>query len=397
MRKRSLCIFAFLCACVAAAFPQPPSDPDADYLARFETKFPKISPAPTLAEYATQKRFDELYMGEARLDQTLAKANNDKGGLAWGLSYLMSAYNEMRRATGDTKYLDANLRCALAVMAARDDKTGKTLAGGAVAPIWGSEGYAEGRAAFVVHTGVIASPILDFLLEAEASEFFAMAHGDDLARIAKEIEASVAYHDAVWRDGPAEGEGHYIALGEEKSIEGKPQPGNRLSAMGRALWLLWKLKGDERRRDQALKLGRYMKARFVAAPDGAYYWSYSFTEGPAEPAPRESVKGEDASHGALTAAFPIMLGEAGEVFTKDDLARFGKTALLGFARREDGVLFGDVTGSPASKPDYVQIAGRWLALAPHAPEVAPRVARFFLERVKNPSPLDLAMLIRFAK
>ena len=51
------------------------------------------------------------------------------------------------------------------------------------------------------------------------------------------------------------------------------------------------------------------------APDGAYYWGYWLPADPVkEPAPRESVKGEDSSHAALTVAFPIMLAREGLSF-----------------------------------------------------------------------------------
>jgi len=134
---------------------------DRAYVKRFEEKYPKVEHPPTLGEYATSKRFDELYLGD-NLERSLTNVNNKGGAMAWGLSYRMVALNEMTRATGDSKYLAANLRCIRAALAARDDRTGTKLFDGRVAPAWSSDGYRKGgQALFMVHTGMIVYPMLD--------------------------------------------------------------------------------------------------------------------------------------------------------------------------------------------------------------------------------------------
>jgi hypothetical protein len=367
-----------------------PSEQDAGYFERFHEAFPPLENPPSLEEYATAERFDQLYLGEA-LDNSLLNVTNDAGGIAWGLAYTMISLNEMYRGASQEKYLDANLRCIQAVMEARDDKVGKKLWTGTIAPAWGCDKYAKrGRAVFAVHTGMIVYPMVDFLdLTRDLSQFD--AHRSSILASATE---ALAFHDRQWRNGPGEGEGHYIALDQEDGLDGKVLPGNRLSSMGRAHWVCWKVTGQTAHRDRALGIARYIKNRLTPSPDGAYYWSYWLPENPVTaPATRESVEGEDTSHGGLTASLPILLSREEAVFGKEDRRRFAQTVLQGFGRLGDGVLMGDVTGNPASSPNYVWGTARWLELSDADPEVAERILPFFPKYVATPYPLDLAFLI----
>lgn len=370
---------------------------DAEYSKRFQDKFQEAVPAPSLESYANPTRYDELYMS-GNLDEELRGISNESGGIAWGLSYRMMSLNEMFRATGERRYLEANLKCFRAALAARDDCRRVTLWNGAIAPAWSSDKYAErGRCVFAVHTGMIVYPILDFL-------FLAKSHSSELNLATGEFQniekaglESLAYHDRQWRDGPAEGEGHYIGMDQENSLEGKPLPGNRLSAMGRALWAAWKLTGDEEHHRRAKAIGLYIKNRLTLVPDGAFYWPYSLPLQPVTTAAaKESIKGEDISHGSLTISLPVLLASDKEIFTEADMKRIGNTVLQGFARLNNGILFGVVTGNPQSNPSLVQIPGRWLPLTPFAPEVFNRLSLFFQKYQPAPSPLDLALLIRYA-
>ncbi|HOJ59529.1 MAG TPA: hypothetical protein PK878_04525 [bacterium] len=372
------------------------AEQDAEYTRRFLTQFPEVKPLPRLEEYASPARFDALFLREGWVEN-LKTINNDNGGIAWGWAYFMMALNEMYRGTGDRRYLDANRQCVQAVLAARDDIRGVTLWTGKTAPAWSSDKYAErGRAVFAVHTGMIVYPILDFLLLARENPVLRNEWGDADQAILRAARESLHYHDRQWRDGPAEGEGHYIGMDQENALEGKPLPGNRLSSMGRALWLLGKLTGEEVYYHRAIAIGRYIKNRLTLAPDGAYYWPYWLPLDPVtETKSTEDIRGEDISHAALTMALPVLLAHENQIFTREDMARLGKTVTQGFARLNNGVLFGEITGNPGSNPDLVQIPGRWLRLSPFAPEVRERLAAFFLKYKPAPSPLDMALLIRY--
>jgi hypothetical protein len=373
------------------------ADPAADqaYVTKFLENHPPVDPVPSFSEYASAERYDQLYMG-ADLDRSLEDVNNQRGRIAWRLAYRMASLNEMARATRDPKYLAANLRVIRGVLAARDDRTGLKIYDGRVVPAWSSDGYRKGeQALFMVHTGMIVYPMLDAVLVARSLE----GAGDDLRR---DLEATVpaalesmGCHDDAWRDGPGADEGHYAMVGEEAASEGKPQPGNRLSAMGRALWCAYRVTGDAKHRDRALAMGRYIKRRLPVTDDGAYRWGYWLSVEPWSTTRPAVAAPEDTSHASLTMSFPLMLANDGEVFTPEDMQRFGKAVVHGIARLDNGVLFGDVGGRPASRPDLLGHPANWLQLAPHTPEVRDRIVPFYLRYKPTPLPSELAYLIRF--
>jgi len=371
---------------------------DSDYVEKFHQVFQDRQPAPSLEEYASASRYDELYMGKP-LMASLQNVSNDQGGMAWGLSYRMSSLNEMFRVTGDTKYLKANIECIRAAMEARDDRVGKPLWTGVLAPAWGSDKYAErGRAVFAVHTGMIVFPMLDTLLLSKENAGFRNELGEDYGTILQCATEALAFHDRQWREGPGQDEGHYIGLDQENVLENKPLPGNRQSAMGRALWVSWKATGNELHRKRAVAIGQYVRKRLTPAPDGAYYWPYWLPEDPVHtPDTRENINGEDTSHAGLTMSFPLMLAQEGVVFTREDKERFGKTVTQGFGRLGGGILFGDITGHPDSSPKLVWGSARWLAFGSEIPEIRERILPFYLKYVGTPGPLDLAFLLKYNK
>lgn len=389
-------LFAVFCfaACVSGAGWAQEADPEADYVVRFENHFKKAQPPHALAEYASQERYDSLYMGE-NLDATLSTVDNDQGGMAWGLSYRMMSLNDMFRVTGDVKYLEANLRCIRAVLGATDEKRGKSLWTGRVVQAWGCEKYARrGRAVFAVHTGIIAAPILDCLLLIQEVPALRGSLGAEFDQIREGARAALAVHDRQWVDGPTDGEGHYIGMDQEDVLENKPLPANRLSAMGWALWLSHKLDGNAVHRSRAIAIGEYIKRRITRTPEGAYFWPYSIPAMPVtEMAPKESVSGEDSSHAALTMAVIFALAEDGQVFDSKDMAHFAQTVLQGFGRRDDGVLFGCITGTPKCEPEYVALPSRWLGLVRYDAAVRDRIAAFYLNYGGTPAPLEIADLL----
>lgn len=395
--------FAMAALFVAGAVAQSPdlSPEDADYVRRFHEHYPEVVPAPTLEEYATAAKFDERFLG-AKLDDAIAgvKARgNDQGNLAWGIAYWMIAYNQMYRNTRDAKYLEANSRCIEAVLSVRDDKQGVKLFTGETATAWSSDKYAKrGRAVFGVHTGMLVYPMLDFLLLVQDKPEVLAPSPDRFAVVRKEALEALAWHDKQWRNGPGEDEGHYIMMNQEEDCEGKIKPGNRLSALGRAIWAAWKLTGDEMYKDRALRMGRYIKHRLAVGPDGAYYWPYWLPEmPPANPVDPNAINGEDSSHAQLTISFPLMLAQDNEVFTKEDLARFGLTVRNGLGRLGNGVLLGSVTGSPKFNPSYVASPDGWLVPACTNDDALTMLVTFYLKYQPTPSAPDLAALISLHK
>ena len=278
------------------------------------------------------------------------------------------------------------------------DKRGKALWTECVVAAWGCEKYAKrGRAVFAVHTGIIAAPMFEFVALARANATFKAAHADALDAVAEGAGLALAVHDRQWRDGPADDEGHYIGLDQEEVCENKPLPGNRLSAMGWALWASWQATGDTQHRDRAIAIGRYVKHRLTLAPDGAYYWPYWLAEERVtESAPRESIASEDASHAGLTMRLGFELAEDGQVFDDTDLERVGRTVRNGIGRLGGGILVSRVTGTTELKPSYIGYASAWLRVAKADPEAAQLIVDHYLNYRPAPGPRVLAELILYA-
>jgi hypothetical protein len=369
---------------------------DEAYRKAFEAKFPRVTPAPTLAEYATVQRYDDMVLGE-NVDNVIAKLTNKGGGMAWGLSYRMVSLNEMARHTKDPKYLSANLRLTRGALAMRDDRRGLKLFDGRVVPAWSSDGYRKGeQAVFVVHTGMIVHPMLDAVFLARQIPTVPADLRRDLDATVPALLESLACHGDAWRDGPGEGEGHYIMLHEEQSSEGKPQPGNRLGAMGRALYAAYRVTKEPKYLDRTRALARYVERRLQITEAGAYCWPYWLPLEPVTQGQPITDMPEDTSHGGLTMAFPAMLAEDGEVFTAEHMKRFGKTVTQGLGRLGDGVLLGDVGGSATSKPGQVSsTVAMWLQLAPYDVQVRERILPFYLNYRPVATPWELAYLIRY--
>jgi hypothetical protein len=395
----AVALFPIISAAVA-------EDAEAAYVAKFLEGNPRVESPPALKDYAGPARFDELYLGES-FEKSLENVSNDNGGIAWGLAYMMMALNDMYRVTREMRYLDANLRLISAILEATDEKRGKELWTGRVVAAWGCDKYAQrGRAVFAVHTGIITAPMFEFLILAKENDAYREAHGADFARIAAGATSALAVHDRQWRDGPAEGEGHYIGLDQEDVCENKPLPGNRLAAMGWALWVSWKWQEEAVHRDRARAIGLYMRNRLSLSPEGAYFWPYWLDEEVVDPAvPFEIGKGEDSSHAGLTLALPALLLAEGEVYTPEDAARFLRTGVLGFARRTDGILFAQITGGTNLAPSYIGFASKWLCLAdlpglpeeakPLADQLRQNIVAFYLNYKPTPAPLELAQLLRY--
>jgi hypothetical protein len=398
MRKLSPLVLTLLAIVVVIpATARADESADRAYREAFAKQYPAVEPVPTLAQYASPARYDELYLG-ADLDESLKTMHNKGGAMAWGWSYRMVSLNEMVRATRDPKYLAANLRIIRVALANRDDRTGLKLFDGRVAPAWSSDGYRKGeQALFLVHTGMVVHPMLDAVYLARTMSNVPEDVRKGLDEVVPELLKSLACHDDAWRDGPGEGEGHYIMLNEEQGSEGKPQPGNRLAAMGRALYAAYRVTKVEKYFARTRSLARYIQHRLQVTPSGAYTWGYWLPVEPVTSATPRPSPPEDTSHGSLTMSFPLMLAEDNVVFTPADMKRFGQSVTEGVGRfgGEEGILLGDVGGTPTSNVKRLGIPTIWLQLVPYAPEVRDRIVPFYLQHVPKPRPIDIAYLVRF--
>lgn len=372
---------------------------DDAYLEKFRSAFPPVDPLPAWEEYATAARFDALYLADG-WDSHLKELNNDAAAIAWGESYRMMALNEMFEATGDTKYLEANLRIIRVVLAATDEKRAKQLSDGRMVAAWGCEQYSKtGRAVHAVHTGIIAAPIAEYLQHVSATPAMRAALGGEFDAMVGAVRAALDVHESHWRDGPGDDEGRYLYTVFEDGPPEQALPGNWQSAMGWAWYRLGALTGDTAHTGRALRLGRYIRARLSPAPDGAFYWPYQLPEQPVTASTeRGAFTAEDTSHAGLTMALPFALGKDGQVFTEEDLVRLAHTVIRGFAPETNGVLYPTIDGKSGLDPaSYISFPSRWIWLSRHYPEVGERIKAFYLRHRATPAPLDLADLLLWNK
>lgn len=375
-----------------------------EYFDRFDQIYPEPDSRPSWDEIASTYYFNSRFMGDY-LDEHLVDLSNQDATIAWGTSYLMMAYNLMYLATGEEQYALAMARTTGAVLDARDDKMGYDLFWGPVAPVWSSSRYDDrGRAAYLVHTGIINYPMLRFAVILKDDPELARRVGVDPDELLAECRKSIEFHEHQWVEGPGEYEGYYIAYNQEQSIEGEPLSANRLSAIGRAFLYSYLYDGHPEHRKRTIRLANYLKNRLVHDVDrDAYFWPYNLN--PHDQGGSYSTEkvvgsigaGEDISHGALTMAFFTNLAEHGIIFKSNDMARLGRTVTEGFARANNERFFIHIGGDPESpiRPTNLRYTGRWLRLAPYEPEVYTRVEGFLLRNVPDPYPLDIAALIYY--
>lgn len=378
-----------------------------DFIAYWEGRNQIPESVPELEEYATHENYDRLHFGNV-IDVYINRINTEQNinaGMGWGSSYQTHSLNDMYRATGDVKYLEANLRFARASLANRDDKLGYETFFGESAPAWGTAYYAGRHVIHPVHTGMIAVGIVDFLELVQHEVALLAELGNEFDSMVAEITETIDWHNRQWENGPLADEGHYVYRDNEPGLDGQPLAANRLSAMGMALWGSWKASGNPNHRDQAIKLARYMKRRMglyveEGSDESTYFWSYNLPVDPIDnPRPWSEVAslngGEDFSHAALTVCFPLTMGLEGQVFTSEDMEAFSRTVLKGFGRLGEGVLYGNVVGTPVFGPSQVQVVGNWFRIASHSEEAYNTIAEFLLRYQKNPRNVDIAQLIRF--
>jgi hypothetical protein len=362
---------------------------------------------PSLESYAVPQTYDSRHLGsviQIWLNRINGRQNLD-ADMAWGSSYQVQSLNDMYRGTGDRRYLEVNLDLVRATMANRDDKKGYTTFFGESAPAWGTAHYAGRHVIHVVHTGMIAFGVVEFLELVQKEPDLLTSLGSEYPTWLDEITETLDWHDRQWVEGPNSDEGHYIFKDDLASEEGNILPGNWQSAMGLALWGSWKANGNLKHKEKALKIGRYMKRRMglYTGPKygaGAYFWGYLLSVAPLNnPRPEQQVGslngGEDFSHAALTAALPLTLGMEGEVFTEEDMQAFARTITLGFGRIGEGVLLGNIVGTTVFGPDQVLIPGYFLRIVSFSHDAYTVVANFLLRYQKNPRNVDIAQLIRF--
>jgi hypothetical protein len=255
-------------------------------------------------------------------------ANNEQASLAWGESYVMASLVTMYRATLDVAYLERLVEHADGVLAQRDDVRNVKDYRERSEPCWRANKpeYATKPYCFAVHTGMIASPMVEFAALVKNDATLGTLTSYDGKSFAEKadvyIQAGIAaakVHDDEWRNVGAD-DGYYLFRPDMAGFypqAGQRTPLNMMNAMGLLHLALSQATGDPTHADRARRLANHFHAALTTAANGAYAWNYRDD--------RYVAPGEDVSHGALNVDFAVRAAESNVVFGAADLAHFAKT------------------------------------------------------------------------
>jgi MYXO-CTERM domain-containing protein len=312
--------------------------------------------------------------------------NNEEATLAWGESYVMSSLAAMYRATNHPMYLHRLAEHIDGLLAQRDDARGVADYRGVSGACWRNVSYQPEPYCYAVHTGMLITPMLEFVAAVETSPWAQQAaeDGETLADKAERYlvaaQESAAFHDFEWNDA-----GYYVFPADLPTLStaGEEQPLNQSNALGRAHVLLAALTGDAEQLAKATALATHFRAQITTGSDGAFLWNYR--------AGAYAGNGEDISHAAINVGFAVLAAEHGIVFDSADIEAFATT----FAERvyvNDATFSDFVGGGPTNDSSYRAQIGRWLALAPARPTVYTAV-RDAYDRDYAPSSIGSGSLL----
>lgn len=310
---------------------------------------------------------DRLYNG----GMGLSLSNNEKGELAWGESYILEGYLEAFRLSGDTAWLDKMVEHIDRVLAQRDDARGIRDYRGRLRAAWGSSGYTNGAwHAWVVHTGMITYPIAAFAAEVISRPELHASYLEKARLYLAKVEESVADTWDQWRDGPAEGQGHYVFPEDFPKVgdRGRNVPLNHQTAIGRTLIALYDATGNELYRQRAEALGRAMKSVLYVLPNDSYVWKYwpTLSDYLTVAGPRRvltSISAEDISHAAISGQFAYLLYRHGWVFDEQDMTAIARTVAENVYDEASGEFRYTLSGGRALKGNEHAYLGRWVDYA----------------------------------
>jgi len=289
--------------------------------------------------------------------------------LAWSESYLMQAYANMYKATGDVKYLDKLQAHTLSVLANRDDKIGRKDYKGELAPSWGTDRYTPNHEwmHFVAHTGMITYPMLEFVKLVKESNIEKYLVGANT--ILTQAEQAVRYHDKEWRQD-------YYVYPDDFYKKDYIVAMNQQAAIGRSLLLLYELTGNEEYLNRARLIAEFINAKgILQGNDGGFLLLDRFTPGKTEP---DSTIA-DISHATITIHFAYLAYENGIIFTEGDMAEFTKT-IKSLAQANDNHFpkYLDGTGNF----DYEIAAGQYAFLAEFDSEIYNSITDLLFNHLK---------------
>lgn len=346
---------------------------------------------PDSSLFGTADHFRSLYPEEYWTEKAKTLTNED-GSLAWARSRDMMGLVAMYDATSDPWYMARLGEMCEAVMAVRDDLSGQLDDIGRSVPGWGTGRYSEGkRRIFLVHSGLIVQPILEWALRANRVPGWSAEAEAKRAVLIDRCKQTLLWHDYQLEPKPFEGEAVYAGGYEEPERKFTWQPYNRQNLLARDFYLLWQLTGDESYKERSRNLYAFFKNRLELTPSGAYIWSYE----PIKTKGAGPVTAcEDISHASYSLEAVVPACRDGFVFDATDLERFART-FTQYVSWGNGVFQSSIGCAAFYTPRYMERLFAWIPLSEGDPAIYWQLRKFLLYNVEKPVPEAVAFLVAY--
>lgn len=344
---------------------------------------------PDSAAYGTIDQFRVLYPDTYWSDR-LGKMTNEDGSLAWSTTQDMLALVKIYDMTHEKWYLDWLGRYSEAAIQARDDIAGKKDQEGRSEPGWGSTRYGSGeRRIYLVHSGLIVNPILEYVLRARAA---GSVDSKALDTLVKRCRETLLYHDYQLDPAVTGAEQVYLSGREEPDRRDMWQPFNRQNLLARDFYLLWQITGDEAYKERSKRLYTFFKNHIEPTVSNAYIWEY-------EPdrfgsIPVRVMACDDISHASYSVGPILDAARDDFVFRKSDALRLANT-FTKYIYVGDGVFQTSMGCRVNFAPNIMDRLYAWLPAAEADPNVYWLIRRFYVHNVAKPAPLAIAYLAAY--
>ncbi len=258
--------------------------------------------------------------------------HNSARVLANSESYVMRAYTQMYRATGDAYYLDKLIDHADSVLANRDDFADFPHEVPGNYPIWSS-----------AQDGLVSAPLTSGLVVQAMAQFLRLVNEDPVlaadptyaaktATYTQRVRETVDWLNANYLWDPGPGRSVYSAYFNQG---GRDAP-HVDATMGSIMLDLYHAGGDATLLNLADRLAREIQfTGFFSTDEGNLAWSYGYA-GPSDP--------EDISHGAHAAPFLSHLAAEGRIISVAEASALA-ASLIEEAYLGDGNVTSGMEGS----------------------------------------------------
>ena len=368
------------------------------------------------ARSATREAFDEI---DAGYNDGEGDSDATEGVLSWAQSNLMVGYVSMYRATRDPYYLDKFIVHGDRIMGNRDHILGLPDYRGQILPAWGNTGvtFDGSRMVIGIDTGNITFGFSCFCRVIAATPELRShpRYGAKADEYLAAIREAVAVHDEDY-ELSADGTGTYwYRKGCAYVVDGIQYPVNMNLSLGRTLWNLWHLTGEDDYRTKAAGLANRWDRDFYLIRGGAVWahqhkgsWPYIGWEPEDEvsvhrPSFASNHRVEDLGHGACCVEFADLTHRAGV---------WGRRRPMQLARTMNDIVFttddyGDPTvyeridgdRADAGKVKQEGYSGHWLCLAPYGDPSQPARTGQILDQNLGPdsaaSPAQMSQSVGY--